>query len=125
MGWSAKGHTVTELNDLFRSTAAIFGERDRGVRIAAIDRAYTEDVLFTDPDGSVVGRDALDEKVQHLLDNAPPEFTFVEDGPLYLNGEIGALAWAFGPADAPMARGIDIMTARDGKISVLQTLLAI
>lgn len=92
--------------------------------MAAIERTYTDDIVFTDPEGSVVGRKKLDDKVQHLLDNAPPEFAFAEDGPLYINGDIGALAWAFGPAGAPVARGIDIMTARDGKISVLQTLLA-
>ena len=110
--------------DLLRQTAAIFANRDRASRRADIERVYAEDVEFIDPDETVIGWDALDAKVQKLLDGAPAEFTFVEDGPLYTAGDTGALAWAFGPAGSPVVRGIDIMTITDGKISKLLTLLA-
>jgi len=114
---------MSDNDALLRSTAAVFGERDRALRMASIEKVYAEDVMFTDPDGSVVGRRALDEKIEALLQNAPAEFTFTEDGPLYASADTGALAWAFGPAGAPVARGVDIMTIRDGQIATLLTLL--
>jgi hypothetical protein len=53
----------------------VFGERDPGLRRAAIGRTYT-DVTFTDPDGK------------------------------------------------PVARGVDMLTIRDGHVSHVRTLIA-
>ena len=91
---------------------------------AAIERAYAEDVRFIDPEGEVVGREALNNSTQKLLDGAPAEFAFEEDGPRYLGHDTAALPWRFGPPDSPVARGVDILTVRDGRVSVLRTLLA-
>lgn len=115
---------MTEATNIFRSTIKIFGERDPSIRLAAIRELYAEDVVFTDPEGSVVGHAAIDEKVAQLLQNSPAGFVFVEDGPLYLSGDGGALAWAFGPPGAPVVRGLDVMTVRDGRIASLVTLIA-
>ena len=62
-------------------------------------------------------------KAAQLLDGAPPEFAFVADGPAYVGQATGALAWAFGPLGAPIARGIDIIAVRDGRIVELRTLI--
>ncbi|GIT79555.1 hypothetical protein LLS1_12240 [Leifsonia sp. LS1] len=102
----------------------VFGERDAAARRGAIDEVYSEDVRFSDPEGSVVGRDALAEKAAALLDGAPETFVFVADGPVYAGADTGALAWAFGPEGDPVARGIDIVTVRDGRIAELRTLLS-
>ncbi|QNE37160.1 nuclear transport factor 2 family protein [Leifsonia shinshuensis] len=101
----------------------VFGERDAAARRAAIDKVYTEDVVFTDPDGTASGRDALAAKADELLGGLPADFAFSEDGPRYEGAGRGALAWALGPAGAPVARGVDIIVVRDGRISELQTLL--
>jgi hypothetical protein len=101
----------------------VFGNRDAAARRAAIDATYTDDVAFSDPEETVTGRDALAQKAAALLDGAPVEFVFAEDGLAYTDAEWGALAWTFGPEGAPVARGIDIITVRDGKISALRTLL--
>jgi hypothetical protein len=37
---------------------------------------------------------------------------------------MAALAWRLGPPGSPAARGIDILTVRDGRVIVLRTLLA-
>ena len=37
----------------------VFGNRDSAARRAAIERTYAPDVVFTDPEGSVTGWDAL------------------------------------------------------------------
>lgn len=102
----------------------VFAERDPERRRAAIERTYTEDVTFTDPAGAVVGRQALSDQAQKLLDSAPASFVFEEDGPRYVGTDTAALAWRLGPPGNPVARGIDILTLRDGRVSVVRTLLA-
>jgi hypothetical protein len=101
----------------------VFGERDPERRWAAIGRTYTEDVTFSDPDGDFVGWQALSERAQQLLDGAPEDFIFEEDGPMYGGPDMAALAWRFGPPGKPVARGVDIMTIRDGRASAVRTLL--
>lgn len=102
----------------------VFGNRDAADRRSAIDDTFTEDVVFHDPEGSATGRDELEAKAAALIDGAPADFEFVEDGIPYIGDDTGALAWTFGPAGAPVARGIDIITVRDGRIAELRTLLA-
>jgi hypothetical protein len=41
--------------------------RDPERRREAIDRNYTEDITWTDPDGTTEGREALNERAQKLL----------------------------------------------------------
>jgi hypothetical protein len=102
----------------------VFGNRDPVSRRAAIERTFSEDVVFSDPDETVVGWDALERKAAGLLDGAPAEFVFADEGPAYLAGDLGIQAWSFGPAAAPVARGVDLITVRDGRIAELRTALA-
>lgn len=102
----------------------VFGNRDPASRRAAIDRVYTEDVVFTDPEGVTTGRDAIDDKVRTLLADAPADFRFTEDGRRYAGPDTAALAWAFGPPGAPVVRGIDIITIRDARIATILTMFA-
>lgn len=114
--------TITEL--LSANLLEVFGNRDPVSRRAAIERTYTEDVVFADPEGEVTGWDALEAKAAGLVDDAPASFVFADAGPVYLGRDTGALAWTFGPEGAPVARGVDVIEARDGRIAVLRTLLA-
>jgi ketosteroid isomerase-like protein len=102
---------------------AVFGNRDAESRRAAIDATYADDIAFTDPEGTSTGRDSLEQKAATLLDGAPADFVFVEDGIPYVGDDTGALAWAFGPAGSPVVRGIDIVAVRDGRIAALRTLV--
>jgi hypothetical protein len=104
----------------------IFGQRDGNQRREAMRRAYAEDIVFTDPEGTVRGYGAVDERVRKVLDEAPATFIFAPDGPLYvLSAAAVALPWKFGPRSGPPAvRGIDIAAIADGRITSLQTLLA-
>ena len=102
----------------------VFSERNPERRRAAIERTYTEDVTFIDPEGEFVGRQALSDQAQKLLDGVLAGFVFEEDGPRYVGTDTAALAWRFGPPGNPVARGIDILTIRDGRVSVVRTLLA-
>ena len=109
---------------LYINLHEVFAERDPDKRRTAIERAYAEDVRFIDSEGEVVGRQTLNDRAQTLLDGAPAEFAFEEDGPRYVGHDTAALPWRFGPPDTPVARGVDILTVRDGRVSVLRTLLA-
>jgi hypothetical protein len=101
----------------------VFGERDPQRRRAAIERTYTPDVVFLDPDEIVEGWDALDAKVQKLLDGAP-DFVFSPAGPVYVNHDLGYLAWGFGPeGNPPAVRGVDACFFREGRIAKMYTIL--
>ena len=102
----------------------VFSERDPQRRWAAIERTYTEDVRFTDPEGTFVGRKALNDQAQKLLDGVMAGFELEEDGPRYAGTDIAVLAWRFGPPGRPVARGVDILTIRDGRVSAVRTLIA-
>jgi hypothetical protein len=101
----------------------VFSERDPDARWAAIKRTYAEDVRFIDPDAEVVGRQALNDRAQELLDRAPADYVLEEDGPRYVGADTAALAWRLGPPGSPVARGIDILTTGDRVVLVLRTLL--
>ena len=115
---------TSEIRDLMhRSLFHVFGERDAGRRKASIVETYSEDVTFNDPEGTVTGRAALAEKVQGLLDSAP-EFAFHPVGDVRESGDLGLLAWAFGPAAGPpVTTGMDIAIIRGGRIVTLYTLV--
>jgi len=101
----------------------VFGERDPDRRWAAIRRTYTEDVTFTDPDGDFVGWQALSDRAQVLLDRASAGDVFEEDNATYVGTDTAALAWRLGPLGKPVARGLDILTIRGGRVSAVKTLI--
>ena len=102
----------------------VFSERDPERRRAAVQRTYTEDVVFIGPGGEFAGRQALSDQAQKLLDGFPADFVFEEDGPRYAGTGTAALPWRIGPPGSTAARGIDILTIRDGHVNVVRTLMA-
>jgi hypothetical protein len=116
---------MTDLQELLNANLhEVFSERNAHDRWAAIERTYAEHVKFVDPEGEVEGRRALNERAQKLLDGAPEDFVFEEDGPRYVGTDTAALPWRLGPPGRPAVRGIDILTVGDGRVIVLRTLLA-
>jgi hypothetical protein len=69
-------------------------------------------------------RQALSDQAQKLLDGLRAGYVFEEDNPAYAGPQTAALAWRFGPPGQPIARGIDILTIRDGRVSAVRTLIA-
>jgi SnoaL-like domain len=101
----------------------VFCERDRTRRLEVIARNYTEDVTWTDPDGTTKGHEELNEQAQKLLDRMPG-FVFSAAGPVYVSRDLGLLRFNLGvPEQPPAVSGIDIALVRDGRIAVLHTLL--
>ena len=89
---------------LYANLHQVFSERDPDDRRAAIERTYAEDVTFIDPDGEVVGRQALNDRAQKILDDAPVDFVLEEDGLGYVSPNTAVQAWRFGPPRSPLAK---------------------
>ena len=102
---------------------AVFNERDPKRRLKAITRNYTEDVVWSDPDGTMRGHAEMNEQAQKLLDRMP-DFVFSAAGPVHVSRDLGLLAFNLGvPEQPPAASGIDVALVRDGRIARLYTLL--
>jgi hypothetical protein len=101
----------------------VFNERDPKRRLQAIARNYTRDVMWTEPDGTTAGHEAMNEQAQKLLDRMPG-FVFRAAGPVHVSRDLGLLAFDVGlPEQPPAVSGIDVALVRDGRIAVLHTLL--
>ncbi|GAB2622167.1 hypothetical protein Aab01nite_76610 [Paractinoplanes abujensis] len=101
----------------------VFGERDPRARAAAVAETYAEDVVFTDAEEELTGRDALAAKAQKLLDQAPG-FVFQPVGPVRTVGNLAMLSWQLGPAGAPpVVTGIDISIVENDRIVKLYTVV--
>ncbi len=131
MLWICCGFTVERINPvpearelLHSNLHEVFSERNPDRRWAAIGRTYTEDVTFTDSDGEFVGWQALTDQAQKLLDGLVAGYVFEEDGPAYADADTAALAWRFGPPGKPIARGLDVLSIRDGRVSSVRTMIA-
>jgi hypothetical protein len=101
----------------------VFGQRDFARREAAIAEIYTADCTFFEADERIVGRGALNAKVERILQEAPG-FVFRATGPAQLNHDLGRLQWHFGPAGAPpVVTGMDVAVFEHGRIRALYAFL--
>ena len=102
---------------------AVFSERDPERRAKAIAANYTEDVIWSDPDVTTEGHEALNERAQEVIDRTP-DFVFTAPGPVHVLRDLGQLAFNLGvPEQPPAVSGYDVALVRDGRIAVLYTLL--
>jgi hypothetical protein len=102
---------------------AVFNQRDPDRRVKAIAANYTDDVIWTDPDGTTQGHHALNEQPQRLLDRFP-DFVFSAGGPVHVSRDMGLLAFLLGvPESRPAVSGIDVALVRDGRIGLVYTVL--
>jgi hypothetical protein len=101
----------------------VFGQRDSERRKVAISEIYAEDCTFFEAEERVVGRAALNAKVDGILKEAPG-FVFRAAGPAQVIHDLGRLPWHFGPAGAaPVATGMDVAIFSNGRIRALYTFL--
>jgi hypothetical protein len=116
---------MPEATELLRiNLHEVTSERDPERRLAAIARAYVEDLKFLDSEAEVVGRQAFSDRIQKILDDAPADFVLEEDGPAYVGPDTAAQPWRFGPPGNPVIRGMDVLTLRDGRVSAVRGLTA-
>jgi hypothetical protein len=106
-----------------RNLREVFGQRDSDRRKVAISELYTEDCTFFEAEEQIVGRDAINERVEHILQDAPG-FVFGLVGTPQVNHDHGRLQWQFGPnGAAPVVTGMDVAVFERGRIRALYTFL--
>jgi hypothetical protein len=77
----------------------VFNVRDPLRRMEAIERNYTEDVTWSDPDGTTEGHEAMNEQAQKLVERMP-DLVFSAAGPVYISRDLGLRAFNLGRAGA-------------------------
>jgi SnoaL-like domain len=102
----------------------VFNERDHERRRAAIARTYADDIRWTDDDGIIIGRDALDAKAIELQGRLG-DLEFVVAGPTHQTRGLGFLAFQLVEpgGNTPVSSGFDVAIVRDGVIAELYTVL--
>src|SRR5690348_11599901 len=95
-----EGMTATIRDLMLANLFDVFNERDRERRTTAIARTYTDSVVFSDHNGITTGREALNEKAQKLLENAP-DFVFTAASPVYETHNLGYLPGTLDPRSSP------------------------
>ena len=101
----------------------VFGQRDSARREVAIAEIYTADCTFCEAEDRIVGRDALNAKIERILQEAPG-FVFRAAAPAQVNHDLGRLRWHFGPTGAPpVVTGMDVVVFEHGRIRALYTFL--
>ena len=102
-----------------RNVLEVFGERDSERRKSVINELYTENCTFFEADDQIVGRDALNAKVEQLLKEAPG-FVFRLAGPAEVNHDLGRARWHFGPnGAAPVVTGMDVAVFKEVGVHLL------
>ena len=106
-----------------RNVLEVFGEPDSECRKSVINELYTENCTFFEADDQIVGRDALNAKVEQILKKAPG-FVFRLVGPPEVNHDLGRARWHFGPnGAAPVVTGMDVALFKQGRICSLWAFL--
>ena len=82
--------TETVNNLMEANLLGVFNERDTQRRAAAIESTYAPDVRWTDDEGIVVGREALEAKAT-ALQSQLQGLVFTKASPVYPNPRIGVL----------------------------------
>jgi hypothetical protein len=106
-----------------RMLTEVFNERDAQRRAQAVEVLFAIDAVFNDPERTVVGRDAVGEKISVLLAGAPG-FVFRLISPVREVADLGLDHWQMGPPDGDaVVRGTDVALVQDGRIVRLYTVI--
>jgi SnoaL-like domain len=102
---------------------AMWTETGPGLRLAAIEAHFLDDVRFHDPDGEFTGHDAL-ERFSDSLQRRFPGARFTLAKPPQQLGDAIPAYWPFGPPDKPGAvSGMDFVILDGGKARTLYAFL--
>jgi hypothetical protein len=85
----------------------------------AIVANYTEDVIWSIPDGTTRGHEELNEGAHKLLDRTP-DSVLTAAGPVHVLRDLGYLAFTYRSASA--AARVPRLRRGDGRIAALYTL---
>jgi hypothetical protein len=108
-----------EINALVELHLKIWNQKDEGKRKTAIEDAYSETILVTDPFLEFTGQSKLDNLINDLHQKYPG-YVFTHQRPVESHHNIARLFWHFGPPLKPDAIiGEDVFVIKNGKIEHL------
>ena len=117
---SATASSLAQLME--RNVFEIFGERDPSRRRAAIAELYDDDCAMYDTEVESVGQPAISDRVDGILGESPPWFSFSLVAPAEVIHDLGRVRWQMGPAGAPpVVRGMDVALFANERIRTLYT----
>lgn len=119
--WRAPGKTQAmpdpaAVEQTVHSYVAMLSNPDAAARAQIIDRLYTDDTVFNDPEGLILGKSALNELIGKLL-AANKGWRFKQVGSTTLQHGAIRVRWQFGPDGQPNITGEDVLTLLDGRIA--------
>jgi hypothetical protein len=103
-----------QVTNLVQDYITVWNERDIGKRRLLIDRVFSDDCVYIDPNDSVAGRDAV-ERLVEALQARVPDLRFTLAGPVNAHHDHVLFGWTLAARGAavPAATGID-MAVLDG-----------
>ncbi|SEN12052.1 Catechol 2,3-dioxygenase [Luteibacter sp. UNCMF331Sha3.1] len=108
---------------LVSNYVGMLNDTDAASRARIIDRYYTDDTVFNDPEGLITGKAELNTLVGKLQ-AANKGFVFRQTGTATIQNSAVRVTWTFGPASQPgKIAGEDILTIVDGKIATTTVFL--
>jgi hypothetical protein len=115
--------TDTVGNLMEANLLGVFNERDAQRRAVTIESTYATEVRWTDDEGTIVGREALEAKAS-ALQSQMQGLVFSKASPVYQTRGLGYLAWKLGPdGGEAVASGFDVAVVRNDLISELYTVI--
>ena len=100
--------------------ARVFGERDAGRRLRALEEVYTEDATLFEPHAAATGHEAISGAVGALQASLPAGFVFTASGAAVGHNGVARLHWCAGSPDGPVAvTGTDVARVENGRIKAL------
>ena len=110
-------YTISTL--LMRNLDDAFGENDPARRRAAIDEIFTDDCVFSEPNGIYHGRDEIG-RIAGVIKATHPNFRYQPIAAPEELGNGGRVRWVSGrPGEAPAYAGTDFIIARDGRVAAV------
>ncbi len=114
---------LTPAELLERMVPGVFDEPDAERRAAVIDELFSEEIVFTDPHATVVGRTALAAAVTALRERLATA-AFTPAGPAREVGDLGMRPWRLvAEGGDQLGTGTDVVLVLDGRIARLWTFL--
>jgi hypothetical protein len=104
---------TAETTDAIASTLAynnllkVFSNHDPISRLSTIQKTYHPQVEFFEPDAVLIGHEAINTRVQSLLDERAG-WDFIPAGKVMKNHDMVYLAWGFGPRNPEPDSGVHV-----------------
>jgi hypothetical protein len=102
----------------------VTSERDPEGRLAAIKRPYVDDLSFWIQKGRSRGVMLLATASRRFSTTLRRTSCWRRNGAAYVGPDTAAQPWRFGPPGNPVIRGMDVVTLRDGMVSIVRGLVA-